>query len=155
MNTDFVHTLAQQLPLLGHRNWIAVTDMAYPLQSNPGITTIYTDTDFASTVKAVARLLEEAPHVRPNIYLDSEQHAMTETLCPGWDDYARGLAEALDLSKAVHLPHEEIIGRLDKASKLFNTIIIKTPLTIPYSSVFFELDCAYWDAERENAIRNA
>ena len=29
--------LHQQLPLLGHRNWILIVDSAYPLQVSPGI----------------------------------------------------------------------------------------------------------------------
>jgi hypothetical protein len=34
--------LHQQLPLLGHRNWILIVDSAYPLQVSPGIETIET-----------------------------------------------------------------------------------------------------------------
>lgn len=70
MEQNWKTTRSNQHNLLGHRNWIVVTDLAYPLQSNPG-----------------------------------------------------------------------------------NAIIIKTPLTIPYTSVFLELDCAYWDASREKEIR--
>src|ERR1039458_10655620 len=28
-------------------------------------------------------------------------------------------------------------------------LLIKTDMTIPYTSVFFELDCGYWNAEAE------
>ena len=38
---DWKTFLKEELPLLGHRNWIVVTDMAYPLQTNPGIKTIF------------------------------------------------------------------------------------------------------------------
>ena len=31
--TDWQTVLKEKLPLLGHRNWIVVTDMAYPLQA--------------------------------------------------------------------------------------------------------------------------
>ena len=41
--SDWEERLEAELPLLGHRNWIVVTDMAYPLQSAPGIETIYAD----------------------------------------------------------------------------------------------------------------
>lgn len=30
---DWKESLQEKLPLLGHRNWIVVTDMAYPLQA--------------------------------------------------------------------------------------------------------------------------
>jgi hypothetical protein len=32
-------------------------------------------------------------------------------------------------------------------------VLIKTPLTIPYTSVFVELDCGYWSPESEAALR--
>ena len=33
--------LTEMMPYLGHRNWIVIADMAYPLQTNPGIKTIF------------------------------------------------------------------------------------------------------------------
>jgi hypothetical protein len=37
----------------------------------------------------------------------------------------------------------------DTLAKLFNVLIIKTDLAIPYTSVFFQLECGYWNAEAE------
>ncbi len=142
------------MPLLGHRNWIVVTDMAYPLQTNPGIDTFYAPEPYAEVVGTVARMLSEAPHVSPHIYQDTEQLAMSESLCDGWNDYRRSLAAALDMGEVVYLPHEDLIRRLDEVSSLCKVVIIKTSLTIPYTSTFFELDCGYWDACREKAIRD-
>ena len=34
-------------------------------------------------------------------------------------------------------------------------LIIKTPLTILYASVFFQLDCGYWSSEAEQHVRAA
>jgi hypothetical protein len=53
------------------------------------------------------------------------------------------------------LPHEEIIAKLDDCARLFRILILKTNLTIPYTSVFFELDCGYWSAEAEQRLRQA
>jgi hypothetical protein len=39
---DWKEQLRDELPLLGHRNWIAVVDSAYPLQNSPGIKMIAT-----------------------------------------------------------------------------------------------------------------
>ncbi|MCA9265721.1 MAG: hypothetical protein KDA60_17790, partial [Planctomycetales bacterium] len=33
--------LNSALPLLGHRNWVAVVDSAYPLQTAPGVKMVY------------------------------------------------------------------------------------------------------------------
>lgn len=153
MEQNWKTTLSNQLNLLGHRNWIVVTDMAYPLQSNPGVTTLFANEDFAKVVERTLRMIEEAPHIRAHIYVDEEQHAMSDRLCKGWSAYQRSLADAVGNNEINYLPHEELIHRLDTVSSTFNAIIIKTPLTIPYTSVFLELDCAYWDAAREKEIR--
>jgi hypothetical protein len=34
-------------------------------------------------------------------------------------------------------------------------LIIKTDLTIPYTTVFFELGCAYWPGDAEDRMRKA
>lgn len=52
--------LREKLPLLGHRNWIVVTDMAYPLQSRPGITTLYAAEPYPEVLKEVKERLEKA-----------------------------------------------------------------------------------------------
>ena len=145
--------LKEKLPLLGHRNWVVVTDMAYPLQTKPGITTLFAAEPFQDVVSCVNGLIAEAPHVFAHVYLDGEQQAMSEQLAPGWDAYREGLAHALNQKDVTFVPHEELIRRLDEVSQLYQVVIIKTNLTIPYSSAFFELDCAYWDADREKTIR--
>jgi hypothetical protein len=51
------------------------------------------------------------------------------------------------------LPHGQIISKLDQVGQTFQVLIIKTNLTIPYTSVFLELDCAYWSADAEGKLR--
>ena len=54
--------------------------------------------------------------------------------------------------EAESVMHEQLISRLDDAGKLFTVLIIKTPQIVPYTTTFFELDCAYWDANRQSAL---
>ena len=150
---DWKNILKEKMSLLGHRNWIVVTDMAYPLQTNPGILTLYSDEPYEQTVAHVAKTIEEAPHVFAHIYLDSEQKKMSESLCKGWDDFQQRLSQVLKLEDVKYILHEDLILKLDEISKLYQVVIIKTPLTLPYSSTFFEMDCGYWDAEREQQLR--
>ena len=49
--------------------------------------------------------------------------------------------------------HEQIIARLDESARLFRILIIKTAMTIPYTSIFFELECGYSSAETEERLR--
>jgi hypothetical protein len=58
-------------------------------------------------------------------------------------------------SSAKELPHEEIIAKLDQTAQVFRVLVIKTELTIPYTSMFFELDCCYWTPEAEQRLRRA
>ncbi len=53
------------------------------------------------------------------------------------------------------LPHEQIIAKLDEAGETFKVLLIKTPLTKPYTSVFFQLECRYWNAASERQLRAA
>ena len=53
------------------------------------------------------------------------------------------------------LPHEEIIALLDEAGRTFRIVLLKTTLALPYTSVFVRLDCGYWSAEAEAALRAA
>jgi len=49
--------------------------------------------------------------------------------------------------------HEDINRKLYEASKLFNVIIFKTDFTIPYTSVFYQLFCKYWNEDAEKKLR--
>ena len=46
------------------------------------------------------------------------------------------------------------IANLAKASQNFQVLIIKTTMTIPYTTVFLQLDCAYWSADAERKLRS-
>lgn len=147
--------LRHELPLLGHRNWIVVADSAYPLQTAPGIETIYVDADQLEVVKGVIVELAKTKHVKPTIYTDAELKHVAETNAPGISAYRGALAKILAGQPAQVLPHEQIIGKLDEAGKTFKVLLIKTPLTKPYTSVFFQLECGYWNAASEQQLRDA
>ncbi len=143
----------KQLPLLGHRNWIVVADSAYPLQTAPGIETIYVEADQLEVVKGVIAELAKTKHVKPTIYTDEEMRFVAEKNAPGIGTYREGLAQLLDGKTVQVLPHEQIISKLDDAGKTFKVLLIKTPLTLPYTSVFFQLECGYWNADAEKELR--
>lgn len=153
---DWKEQLHAMMPLLGHRNWIVVTDMAYPLQTNPGVLTLdATADDFPTVLQTLRSELDAAQHVVPHVYRDSEQLRLDERLCPGIEAYRTYVDSVIGGSDTVKaLGHEELILRLDEVSRLYRVVIIKSGLTIPYTSLFFELDCRYWDADREAAIRS-
>ncbi len=145
--------LHQELPLLGHRNWIAVVDSAYPLQTSAGIETVETDADQLEVVRAVLDEVAKAKHVRSVIFTDAELQAVPEEDAAGVTAYREALIKLLGKGDAQSLPHEEIISKLDEAGKTFHILVLKTKLTIPYTSVFIRLDCGYWTADQEKRLR--
>ena len=60
---------------------------------------------------------------------------------PGINSYGERLGSLLPGLEMRVLLHEEIIAKLDRAGELFRVLIVKTNMRIPYTSVFFELDC--------------
>jgi hypothetical protein len=133
---DWDIRLQAELPLLGHRNWIAVVDSAYPL-------------------KTVLAKIAQAKHVRPVIFTDAELKTVPETDAAGVTGYREALTHLVANTEAQSLPHAEIISKLDEAGKTFRILVLKTTLTIPYTSVFIRLECAYWTPDAEKRLRRA
>jgi hypothetical protein len=147
--------LNRTLPVFGHRNWIVVADAAYPAQSNPGIETLVANTSHVHAVSTLLEHIAACEHIRANVYMDRELDFIAESDAPGITECRRELSTVLDGANIRRLPHEQIIAKLDQCARLFRILIIKTDLTLPYTSVFFELDCGYWSAEAESRLRKA
>jgi len=143
----------ERLPEYGHRNWIVIADSAYPAQSKAGIETILADTDQLTVLRGVLAILSHAKHVTPIVYLDQELQFLDENESPGIDVYRRQVNALLMGKIPQQLPHEQIINKLDQVSQTFRVLIIKTNMTLPYTSVFLQLDCAYWGPDAENRLR--
>lgn len=150
---DWEATLAEKMPLLGHRNWIVITDMAYPLQSGNGITTLFADEPYTEVLRKVKDQIDAAPHVFAHVYHDRELDFISEDDMPGVDALRKEMASICG-SEAQSIAHEELLERMDAAGRLYNIVIIKTPLTMAYTTTFFELDCAYWNGQKqENLVK--
>jgi len=147
--------LNDEVSLFGHRNWIVVVDSAYPKQSRPGIETIATNESHLQVLKSVMQAIEQVPHVNANIYLDAELDSVSDASAPGIEVYRNDLKQFLKGRNINRLAHEDIIFKLDKAAETFNVLILKTDFVLPYTSVFFELDCGYWNAAKEKALRQS
>ena len=152
---DWQKQLERQLPVLGHRNWIVVADSAYPSQTAPGIKTIYTGEKQLDALSKVLAAVGKVKHVRGTVFVDAELPHVPEKHANGITDYRTGLKKALKGQKVTSLPHEKIIEQLDEAGQTFHVLLLKTDLTLPYTSVFVRLDCGYWSDEAEKELRAA
>ncbi len=152
--SDWKSEVEKNLQLFGHRNWIVVADAAYPLQSNQAIKTIKVDADQLETIAFVNQMIKKYEHVDATIFVDKEMAFVTENAAKGIENYRTELDKLLGRNDTNALLHEDIIRKLDESAKLFTVLILKTDLTIPYTSVFYQLECGYWDAESEESLRN-
>lgn len=147
--------LAAALPRLGHRNWIVVADSAYPEQIGGGIETVHVGGDQLAAVAAVLAAIDASGHVAAAPLIDAELAAVAEADAPGVDDYRRRLTTLLEGRPVDKLPHEEIIRELDEAGRLFRVLVLKTDMSLPYTSVFIRLECGYWSPEKEARLRRS
>jgi hypothetical protein len=143
----------QDMPMLGHRNWILVVDSAYPLQSSPGVETVETSADQLDVIKFVLGAIDKSIHVRPDIFMDSELPYVQEEDAPGTTVYRDAIAKLLDGQNIASELHEKLIADVDDAGRLVNVLILKTKSVIPYSSVFIRLNCKYWAEDAEERLR--
>jgi hypothetical protein len=152
---NWENILASTLPILGHRNWIVIADSAYPLQISPGIETFVTGSDQIQVIREVLTQLQKISHVRAIPYMDAELDFVPEPHAPGITSYRKAVAQLFAGQKVQALPHEEIIHRLAEAGREFRILLLKTTLTLPYTSLFLELDCGYWSSTAEQELRTS
>lgn len=150
---DWKQQISEQLLLFGHRNWILVVDAAYPLQSKTAIKTIVTGEDQLVVVNEVLHRIENSTHVYPEVFIDKEIDYVPEESAVGINAYKKDLNQMLEGKNVTKELHETLIEQIDEAAKTFNILILKTNMDIPYTSVFFRLECGYWNARAEETLR--
>ena len=150
---DWKKQFNQILPLLGHRNWIIVADKAFPQQNAAGMEIINTNENLLTVLKYVLQQVNASAHVKPIIYQDKELSFITEAQAKGVKQFINESQQVFSGKPAQTILHDSVFTKLDEASKLFKVVVLKTNETIPYTSVFLQLDCAYWSAEKEKQLR--
>jgi hypothetical protein len=153
MNSKWEEIVKQRLQLYGHRNWVVVADAAYPAQSKPGIETMVAGKELTAVLARVFAILRACKHIRPTIWIDEELRFITEKDARGVTLHRKSLGALLEGYRVCALRHEEIISRIDRVSEKFRVLLLKTNTRIPYTSVFFELGCGYWNADAEARLR--
>jgi L-fucose mutarotase/ribose pyranase (RbsD/FucU family) len=155
MNPNWEEILKDRLQLYGHRNWLVIADSAYPAQSSPGVETIVADEEQTAVFARVSAILSRCRHIKPIVYTDAEMKFVAEEDAPGITAYREQLAALLKGQEVLTLPHDEIISKLDRVGDKFRVLLLKTNMRIPYTSVFLELECGYWNAQAEDRLRAA
>ena len=121
-------------------------------KAKEGITTLYANEPYTEVLGTVKKMLDNSSHVYAHTYQDKELSFLEEDICPGIANLKEEMKKVLSPSEIMHIEHDNLIDRLDSISNLFEVVIIKTGLTKPYTSTFFELDCKYWDNRRQSIL---
>lgn len=144
----------EKLPFLGHRNWILVVDKAFPEQNAPGMEYLYADEDLLPVLKSVLEKVRKSGHVKPIIYQDKELGFITESQAKGVPQFRQELSTLFNGQNVQTMLHDSVFKKLDSEAKLFKVLVIKTNQVIPYTSIFLQLDCDYWNGDKEKELRN-
>lgn len=144
-----------QLSGFGHRNWILIVDKAYPSQNSSGVITIDTHDDLLKVLDYSLKQIDSSTHVKPIVYTDQELSYITPKQVSNIDEFKSDLFKIIGAYQPNVMLHDSVFVRIDQSSKLFKVLVLKTNSVIPYSSVFLQLDCKYWSAEKEQQLRMA
>lgn len=150
MPTDWRDELNRQLPMLGHRNWLCIVDAAFPWSIAPGIEMLDTCEEIGGVLAHVLTRVDEAPHLRPIAHVARELDFV-----PQAQALKQELLTAIDGLETRRTLHSDILATLDRVGREYRILMLKTTCTVPYTSVFLELECGYWPAEAEAEMREA
>jgi L-fucose mutarotase/ribose pyranase (RbsD/FucU family) len=146
--------LDSELRAMGYRNWIVVGDSAFPIHSRRGVRTLLIDGEIPEVLEGVLQSLENAQKVSPRIYTGRELRHVPNDKAPGVENYRKALEKAMHGHPVREMDYRSLSTILEDSSKSFAVLVLKTKTSLPYSSVFIELDTAYWDGESEREMRN-
>jgi hypothetical protein len=152
-NAAWMAQVTKMMPLLGHRNWILIVDSAYPLQLSPGVEVVETNADQLDVLRFVLQSIAASRHVRPVITMDAELPYVPDSEAPGATKYRIQSSLLLHGYTVAAQPHATLLAEIDEAGKQYKVLVLKTTMTVPYSSVFIRLDCKYWSDENETRLR--
>ncbi|MGJ8655110.1 MAG: hypothetical protein ACSHX6_01565 [Akkermansiaceae bacterium] len=147
-------TVDQEVHKLGSFNWVIVAEPSFPALSRSGVTTITTPVNTTEALDGVLQSIDAHSHVRPRIHLIREADAVTEHDTPGINNYRTKLKEVLNERETLTLTNNALNLLITDARKNYRILVIKTTTSLPYTSVFMELESGYWDGVSETALRN-
>jgi len=153
--TPWQTVIDHDLPLMGEGSWIVIADAAYPWFTNDAIKLVPVSTDHLAVLKILFATFANDPHLQPMISTDAELPFVAERDAPGITHYRDQLARLLGKRPRMVQPHAENVAAVNRAATFVHVIVLKTPMTLPYTAIFLRLDNAYWSPDAERRLRAA
>lgn len=145
--------VSQQVNMLGDRNWIVVAEASFPAFNRPGFTQVLAGEEVPEVIEQVLTTLEQTENVRPNVFVARELRSVDNNFAPGIDQMRDRIEVSLHSLDTTELEQRSLITLVDSANTRYNVLVIRTSTALPYTSIFFELQPGYWDAESEDHLR--
>ena len=142
-----------EIAKLGSYNWIVIAEPSFPSLSREGIATLTIPATSPEALDVVFQSIESNGHVKARIYLTRESTAIIETESPGIKAFRGNLKTALHGREPEILTQDALEILLTDAKKKHRVLVLKTSSSLPYSSIFLELESGYWDSESETSLR--
>lgn len=149
----WIRALRSEIEGLGALNWIVITDSSFPAFGNSVSHTILSPSDLPTTLHEVIQTMESTGHVKPRVYMTRESQELEENFAPGITRHRQHLVQALHGHEAYALPENSLRMLTLEAGQKYRILVIKSQTTLPYTSVFLELESGYWDSEAETTLR--
>ncbi len=151
---DWLKTVDEEVHKLGSFNWIIIAEPSFPALSRSGVTTITTPVTTPEALYGVLQSIDSHNHVRPKIHLTREADAVVETDTPGINTFRAQLKHVINERDTQTLTNNTLKLLITDARKNYRILVIKTTTSLPYTSVFLELESGYWDGTHETTLRN-
>jgi hypothetical protein len=142
---------------MGKNNWIVVSDAAYTSRHVEGTQMLATHKSLTSVLGLVLDKISDSDHVYATAWISSELEHIPDRDALGITQTHKEIRRLLNAAKVETkvLPESEILKKLEGDAATCNVLILKSITPLPYSSIWLQLDCRYWDEAREKRLRDA
>ncbi|MFT6863592.1 MAG: hypothetical protein ACJAVK_002153 [Akkermansiaceae bacterium] len=146
-------TVAREVDALGIQNWIIIAESSFPLVSRGGVRTLVVDAEIPELVDYVVNHLESSENVNPTFNTARELPFVSNDRAPGIDQFRLNLKEALHGHEVRQMDNRSLSMLASSDASKFAVLVLKSKTSLPYSSVFVDLDSGYWDRDSEDKLR--
>ena len=115
--TTVVEELRSKLSVMGARNWIVISEAAFPIQNIKGLEVFPVEGGIPEVLALVEEVIEETHHVKPRIYVSSEISHVDYDHAPDVMNYRSDLKDALQSRQVVTLDHDLLLEVLKNTSE--------------------------------------
>ena len=146
-----------RLPEMGKNNWIVISDAAYPAERADGIETIATNKPLTSVLDYVLSSMDKAGHAGATAWISAELEKIPDRDAIGIEDIYQEIWRQLNEAKITTKTalEQDILKMVETQGADYRILVLKSNTRLPYTTVYLQLDCRYWDETREKRLRDA